>query len=30
MKEDLPAFNRTLIGSNVAPLVAPPSSEAAK
>jgi photosystem II stability/assembly factor-like uncharacterized protein len=30
MKEDLPAFNRTLVGSNVAPLVAPPSSEAAK
>ncbi len=30
MKEDLPAFNRTLVGSNVAPLVAPPSAEGAK
>ena len=30
MKEELPAFNRTLVGSNVAPLVAPPNSEAAK
>jgi len=30
MKEDLSAFNRTLADSNVAPLVAPPDSEAAK
>jgi photosystem II stability/assembly factor-like uncharacterized protein len=30
MKEDLPAFNRTLAGTNVAPLVAPPNSKAAK
>jgi hypothetical protein len=27
MKEDLPAFNRALMGSNVAPLVAPASSD---
>jgi photosystem II stability/assembly factor-like uncharacterized protein len=30
IKEDFPAFNRSLAGSNVAPLVAPPSSAQAK
>ena len=30
MKDDLPAFNRTLTGSNIAALVAPVSAEAAK
>jgi hypothetical protein len=30
VKEDLPAFNQTLVGSTVAPLVAPVDSEAAR